>query len=51
MTGQPVYALLLGSGTGAAARELLRYGADKVYVCDDPALAEFTVEPLSLIHI
>lgn len=45
VTGQPVYALLLGSGTGAAARELLRYGADKVYVCDDPALAEFTVEP------
>ena len=45
VTGQPVYALLLGSGTSAAARELLRYGADKVYVCDDPALAEFTVEP------
>ena len=45
VTGHPVYALLLGSDTQKAAAELLRYGADRVYVYDHPALAEFTIEP------
>lgn len=45
VTGHPVYALLLGEKTGAAAKKLLRYGADKVFVYDDPGLAEFTAEP------
>lgn len=44
VTGHPVYALLLGSGTEAAADQLLRYGADKVFVYDEPQLAEFAVE-------
>ena len=45
VTGQPVYALLIGSETGAAAKELLHYGADAVYVYDDPAFAAFSVSP------
>jgi electron transfer flavoprotein alpha subunit len=45
VTGHPVYALLLGSDTQKAVAELLRYGADRVYVYDHPALAEFTIEP------
>jgi electron transfer flavoprotein alpha subunit len=34
--GQPVHALLIGSGMGEAADKLLMYGADYVYVYDDP---------------
>ena len=41
----PVYALLIGSDIGAIAEELLHYGADKVFVYDDPAFAEFTISP------
>lgn len=44
VTGHPVYSLLIGSGTEENARELLAYGVDKVYVYDDPALADFDVE-------
>ena len=36
VTGHPVYALLLGSDTQKAVAELLRYGADRVYVYDRP---------------
>jgi len=45
VTSQPVYALLIGSGTDAAADRLLRGGADMVYVYDDPAFDEFLIEP------
>lgn len=41
--GHPVYALLLGSGMDAAARDLLCYGADKVFVYDDALLEHFRV--------
>ena len=45
VTKQPVYALLIGSGMEEAAKSLLRFGADKVYVYDEPELAEFLMEP------
>ena len=44
---QPVYALLVGSDTQAAAQELLHYGADEVFVYDDPRLATFLIEPFT----
>ena len=37
-------AVLLGSGLGDAARDLVSYGADIVYQVDDPALEYFTDE-------
>ncbi len=41
----PVYALLIGNGLDAAANELLRYGADAVYVYDAPELKDFVITP------
>ena len=43
-TSQPVYAFLIGDDLDDAAAELLSYGADKVYVCDDPTLHEFRID-------
>ncbi len=42
---QPVYVLLIGSGMDEAAQRLRRYGADKIYVYDDPQLKYFRCEP------
>ncbi|MGQ9572565.1 MAG: electron transfer flavoprotein subunit alpha/FixB family protein [Dehalococcoidia bacterium] len=39
--GQPVQAALLGQGVEPLAKELIAAGADKVYVADDPILAEY----------
>ena len=44
VTGHPVYVLLMGSGAGAAARDLLRYGVDKVFLYDHPAFSSFLIE-------
>lgn len=40
--GVALSAVLLGSGLGDTARDLIAYGADKVYQVDEPALAHFT---------
>jgi electron transfer flavoprotein alpha subunit len=40
--GVALSAVLLGSGLEGQARTLVAYGADTVYVVDDPALAHFT---------
>lgn len=40
----PLSAVLLGTGLGDAAKELVAYGADVVYQVDDPALEYFTDE-------
>ena len=45
VTGHPVYALLIGEKVDGAAKELLRYGVDKVFVYDDPAFRDFRIEP------
>lgn len=37
-------AVLLGEGAGGKADEYFAYGADKVYVAEDPALADFHAE-------
>ncbi len=41
---QPVYALFIGSNIEKAADELLHYGADKVYVCENIKLKYFKIE-------
>ncbi len=42
--GEEVSAVLLGSGVEGTAAELGKYGVDKVYVADDPALAVYTTD-------
>ena len=41
---QPVYALFIGNDIEKEADELLHYGADKVYVCEDNELKYFKIE-------
>lgn len=45
--GVYVFGLLLGEGVEAAAESLIGYGADKVLVADEPALAQYQPE----IHV
>jgi electron transfer flavoprotein alpha subunit len=45
VTGHPVYALLIGSNVTELADELSAYGADRVYIYDNPALENFLIEP------
>ncbi len=44
VTGHKVMALMIGSGICEQAKELYCYGADEVYVYDDPALENFLIE-------
>ena len=43
--GHPVLAVLIGSGMGELAEELLAYGADRVYLYDDPAYEKYQITP------
>lgn len=45
VANEPVYAVLIGREVKELDGELLHYGADKVYVYDDPAFERFTVSP------
>lgn len=45
VTGHPVLVVLIGNNLENAAKELLPYGVDKVYVYDDEAFADFTISP------
>ena len=45
VTGDPVYAIMIGSGLEKQANELLRFGVDKVFLYDSPAFSEFRIEP------
>ena len=45
--GFEVYAAVLGDDTGGAARELLSYGADKVFVCEHEAFRYFRADAFS----
>ncbi len=47
--GQELNAVLIGSGTSAMAQEAISYGANKVYVVDDPSLKEYATEPYLMI--
>jgi electron transfer flavoprotein alpha subunit len=42
--GQELAAVIVGSGVAAAAQEAITFGADRVYVVDDPALKEYQAE-------
>lgn len=41
----PVYALFMGTDITEKAKELLKYGVDKVFVYDKPELKHFVIEP------
>jgi len=43
--GEPLYAVILGSDVSNVAEELTSRGADKVFIYDDPALADFRDDP------
>ena len=45
VNGHKVMALMIGSGITAQSKELFCYGADEVYVYDDPGLENFLIEP------
>jgi electron transfer flavoprotein alpha subunit len=42
--GEPLTAVILGSGVKGIAAELGRFGADKILVADDPVLADYTTD-------
>lgn len=41
VAGEPVYALLCGADIAEQAEQLLYYGVDRVFVCDDSRLRDF----------
>lgn len=41
----PVYAVIIGKNVASAAEDALRYGADRVFTYDDPALEQVTISP------
>ena len=43
--GQEVSVVLAGSGVNGVSQEAISFGADKVYVVDDPILANYQTEP------
>lgn len=45
----PVYCVLIGYNVADKADELLAYGADEVFVYDDPALEHFRIEPYAAV--
>ena len=45
VTNHPIYAILIGHNVRENAKDLLRYGVDKVFVYDHEELAEFRIEP------
>ncbi len=45
----PLSAVLIGSETGAAARQLIAHGADIVYRCEEQSLSRFTDESYGAI--
>lgn len=42
--GDKVYALILGEGISIAAEDLIAFGADAVYLADDPSLAYYSAD-------
>jgi len=47
--GESLCAVIIGSGVGGGAEELAARGADRVFVYDDPALADFRDDPYSAL--
>lgn len=48
-TGEEVCALLFGKGAAGLAGTLGEYGADKIYLADDDALAQYTTDAYSKV--
>jgi electron transfer flavoprotein alpha subunit len=42
--GEELSAVIIGSDVGAAAKEAIAYGANKVYAADEPVLKDYTTE-------
>ena len=49
--GEPLYAVIVGSDVRQGAEELVARGADRVFVYDDPALADFRDDPYSALLV
>lgn len=49
VTGDPVYALFMGKNISERSRELQHYGADKIFVYDEPELDRFKIEPYTAV--
>jgi electron transfer flavoprotein alpha subunit len=50
--GQEVHAVLIGGpGIGTKAREVARFGADKVFVAEDEALARYSAEGYRMVAV
>ncbi|PKL44599.1 MAG: electron transfer flavoprotein subunit alpha [Candidatus Riflebacteria bacterium HGW-Riflebacteria-1] len=48
-TGQQVFCLLVGDRVKSLTGQLLEYGVDKVFVYDQPELAQFKIEPFTAV--
>jgi electron transfer flavoprotein alpha subunit len=48
-SGGELNAVLIGSGTAAIAEEAIAYGAQNVYVVDDPVLKDYATEPYLMV--
>lgn len=49
VVNEPVYCVMAGENIAALAEQALIYGADDVFVYDDPALKYFRVEPYTAV--
>jgi len=47
--GQGLSAILVGSGVSSLAQEVIAFGADKVYVIDDPLLQDYQTDSYVLV--
>lgn len=47
--GQELSAVLIGSGVTGLAQEAIAYGANQVYVVDDPFLKDYSTEPYLMV--
>lgn len=47
--GQPLSAAIVGSGVANLAQEAIAYGADKVYVVDDPLLKDYLTDSYLMV--
>jgi electron transfer flavoprotein alpha subunit len=47
--GQPLSAVIVGSGVAGLAQEAIAYGADKVYVVDDPVLKDYLTDSYLMV--
>jgi electron transfer flavoprotein alpha subunit len=47
--GQPLQAVMLGSGLGQSPKEAIAFGAEKVYVVDDPILKDYLTDSYLIV--